>query len=183
MASGWVMFKVAMAGAAIIEGITTFIRFAKALRAAAVAQGFLNVVMTANPIGAIIVGVAALIGGLILLIDNFDLVKAGFKKMVGFLAKLSIDMMNTILHPFDALRSTLGGIIGFFKGGKGSVSAAAEVNQQIAVERTAPNATALAAQEVQFNGQLNIAGAPEGSTFESTTTGAPAIQTEMMGAQ
>ncbi len=48
-------------------------------------------------------------------------------------------------------------------------------------ERIAPNEATLAAQEIRFNGQLNIAGAPEGSTVESDTTGAPDIRLELAG--
>lgn len=48
-------------------------------------------------------------------------------------------------------------------------------------ERVAPNEAQLAAQEIRFNGQLNIAGAPEGSTVESETSGAPNIRMELAG--
>lgn len=183
LAAGWVAFKLAMGGAALIQGIASFISFVKVLKSAAAAQGILNLVMTANPIGAIAVGIGLLIGGLTAIVVHFGSVGNAFKAMVDLLARFSIGAMKTILFPFEMLKSTISGIIGFFTGGGGDVSAAAEVEQRIIAERAAPNETALAAQEVQFNGQLNIAGAPEGSTFESTTAGAPAIQTELIGAQ
>ena len=49
--------------------------------------------------------------------------------------------------------------------------------------RVAPNQSALEVQQVNFNGQLNIVGAPEGSSFEDNSPGAPAINTQMIGVQ
>ena len=45
----------------------------------------------------------------------------------------------------------------------------------------APNKEEAAAQRVAFKGQLNIAGAPAGSTVQGTTTGAPPIDMQMLG--
>lgn len=48
----------------------------------------------------------------------------------------------------------------------------------------APNAVEAAArQQVGFSGQLNIAGAPPGSTFTGSTMGAPPLNVNMLGAQ
>lgn len=142
MAAGWVAFKVAMGAAAMIQGIQTFIAFTSALRAAAAAQGILNAIMMANPLGLVITAIAALVAGVILLIDNFDAIASFF----GFGGD-----------------ETTGE-------GEGKVP-----------KRIAPNEATLAAQEIRFNGQLNIAGAPEGSTVESDTTGAPDIRLELAG--
>jgi hypothetical protein len=46
----------------------------------------------------------------------------------------------------------------------------------------APNAKEAEARRINFRGLLNIAGAPPGSTFTSTTQGGPSIQTFMLGA-
>lgn len=159
MAAGWVAFKVAMTGAAIIKGITGFITFVKVLRSAAAAQGLLNAVMNANPIGLAVTAIAALVGGVILLIDNLDVVK-------------------------DVLAS-VAGFFGF--GGDVDASISEENRRQDAVAdnqfagATAPNESSLAAQEVNFTGLMTIAGAPDGSTFEGETTGAPAIRVDMAG--
>ncbi|MCK5641501.1 MAG: hypothetical protein KAJ19_11915, partial [Gammaproteobacteria bacterium] len=49
-------------------------------------------------------------------------------------------------------------------------------------EITAPNKTDVEArQKINFNGQLNISGAPEGSTVSSKTTGAPPIRMDLLG--
>lgn len=45
----------------------------------------------------------------------------------------------------------------------------------------APNKEEAAAQRIAFKGQLNIANAPAGSTVQSTTTGAPPIDMQMLG--
>lgn len=55
-------------------------------------------------------------------------------------------------------------------------------DQTFRAETEAPNRREVEArQAVNFTGQLNIAGAPQGSTFESDTTGAPPIRTDMLG--
>lgn len=47
----------------------------------------------------------------------------------------------------------------------------------------APNAKEAAARNSSFFGQLNITGAPEGSTMTSNTTGAPPLKISLLGAQ
>lgn len=53
---------------------------ALALKLAAAAQWLLNIAMTANPIGLIVAGVAALAAGVYLIYKNWDTVVAAFKK-------------------------------------------------------------------------------------------------------
>jgi tape measure domain-containing protein len=54
---------------------------------------------------------------------------------------------------------------------------------QASVGIEAPNQReAEARSQIQFQGQINIAGAPDGSTASGTTTGAPPIRMQMMGA-
>lgn len=48
--------------------------------------------------------------------------------------------------------------------------------------RIAPNKEDVAAQKVQFEGKLQIAGAPPGTTIETKTRGAPPVKTEIAGA-
>ena len=160
-----------MAGAAIVQAVQSFIFFTNALRGAAVAQGLLNAVMLANPIGAIAVAIGLLIGGLFLLVDNFDVVSKAFLSVMDVIVFGTLGIIKALLNPFDTITRAISSITNFVTGGTGEAAAAS----------VAPNQSTLAAQEVQFNGQLNIAGAPEGSTFESETSGAPAIKIEMAG--
>lgn len=168
---GWVAYKAVFAGAALLQGIKMFLLFGKALRAAVVAQGLLNVLMTANPIGLIATAVGLLVGGLILLVTNWDAVSAAFISGIKFIGNAMMQLFSLVLSPANALSQAIKGVVGFLFGGEGEAQ----------VARAAPNEAALAAQQVNFNGQLNIAGAPEGSTFESETTGAPDIRFELAG--
>jgi len=171
MAAGWTAFKIAMAGAAIVKAVQSFIFFTTALKGAAAAQGLLNAVMLANPIGVIAVAIGLLIGGLFLLVDNFDVVSKAFMSVMSSIGSAVMGILNVMLNPFGAIMSAISSITNFVTGGTGEAAAAS----------VAPNESTLAVQEIQFNGQLNIAGAPEGSTFESETSGAPAIRIEMAG--
>ncbi len=90
----------------IFKGL--MIAIAIATKAWAVIQGVLNVVMTANPIGLIIIAVAALVAGIVLLVKNWDIVVSAFKTGVdaiwGFLSGLLdnpfIAVIGTIFLPF-----------------------------------------------------------------------------------
>lgn len=74
----------------------------------AIAQGILNIVLLANPIGLIVIGVAALIAIIVLLVQNWDSVVAvfqtGVSKIWGFLSGLLdnpfIAAAGTIFLPF-----------------------------------------------------------------------------------
>jgi len=171
MAAGWTAFKIAMAGAAIVKAVQSFIFLTSALKGAAAAQGLFNAVMLANPIGVIAVGIGLLIGALFLLVDNFDVVSNAFMSVMGFMGRGIMGILNAMLNPFTFIVNAISSISDFVSGGSGEAAAAS----------VAPNQSTLAAQEVNFNGQLNIAGAPENSTFESQTKGAPAIRVNLAG--
>lgn len=75
-----------------------------------------------------------------------------------------------------------GGIIGAVK--KGKELKAIEQERTTSPNISAPNQReAEARQQVQFNGQLNIAGAPAGSTVTGSTMGAPPVVMQMLGAR
>jgi TP901 family phage tail tape measure protein len=107
----WLIYKGAMVASMVITqasmlllrgqlvGLAIYSAGVKAVaiatKIAAVAQGAFNFVMSANPIGLAIIGIAALTAGVILLIENFDTVKnaaksawewisGGVKSAVGF---------------------------------------------------------------------------------------------------
>lgn len=52
------------------------------------AQILLNIALTANPIGLIIVGIAALIAGIVVLVQNWDLVTAAVKRVWNWFSEL-----------------------------------------------------------------------------------------------
>jgi len=76
------LLKGQIAGIAIYSGAIKGLSIAT--KAFAVAQGILNVVMTANPIGLAIIGIAALSASVILLIENFDAVADAAKAAWGW---------------------------------------------------------------------------------------------------
>ena len=141
---------------ALASKIKTFLAFAAALKTVGVAQGLLNIVMMANPIGLVAAAVGLLVAGLVLLIDNWDAVIEAFKSGFGI---------------FDAVANLFGD-------GDKEVTVTRAPNPRA---RRAPNAAKVAAQQVQFRGQLNIAGAPEGSTVSGETIGAPPVRLELAG--
>ena len=155
IAAAFVTYNAVFIAFALASKIKTFLAFATALRAVGVAQGLLNIVMMANPIGLVAVAVGLLVAGLVLLFDNWDAVVKSFKSGFGI---------------FDAVAN-------FFGDDDVEVKKTVDITA-----RQAPNAANVAAQQVQFNGQLNIAGAPEGSTVSSETSGAPPIRMELAGA-
>ena len=155
IAAAFVTYNAVFIAFALASKIKTFLAFATALRAVGVAQGLLNIVMMANPIGLVAVAVGLLVAGLVLLFDNWDAVVKSFKSGFGI---------------FDAVAN-------FFGDDDVEVKKTVDITT-----RQAPNAANVAAQQVQFNGQLNIAGAPEGSTISGETKGAPPVRMELAGA-
>ncbi len=105
LTSGMVLQKVALVSlnvigraSAVVMGIIT------------AAQWAWNVAMTANPIGLIIVGIAALIGGAVLLVKNWDKVKTFFaslwksiKTLTGNAVNWLLDNIELLLGPFGLL--------------------------------------------------------------------------------
>lgn len=153
--AGMVAYQAILVAFAVAAKVKAFLGFVAVLKATAAATSLLNVVMAANPIGLVAVAIAALVTGVILLRDNWDAVVAAFKSGFGIFGKIAS-----------------------FFGGDDAVEVERTVNVNT---RQAPNAAQLAAQRVQFQGQLNINGAPPGSTATSETTGAPAVRMDLAG--
>jgi len=155
IAAAFVTYNAVFIAFALASKIKTFLAFAAALRTVGIAQGLLNIVMMANPIGLVAAAVGLLVAGLVLLFDNWDAVVKAFKSGFGI---------------FDAVAN-------FFGDDEVEVKKTVDI-----ATRQAPNTANIAAQQVQFNGQLNIAGAPEGSTVSGETKGAPPVRIELAGA-
>jgi TP901 family phage tail tape measure protein len=198
---GWfVIFKTLMAGMGVAHAVMGFIQFAMVLKNTAGAMGLLNVMMTANPVGLIIAGIAALIVLFIYLEKRFgifskgwEMVKTAFVATVGFMktvfmqfASFYVNLWAGIIGTVIAGVSKLGGMIGIDTSGLDALAARvekfrSEVDTAANGGSPAPNSKEAEARQIQFTGQLNIAGAPAGSTMESKTTGAPALSTNLLG--
>jgi len=148
---------------AILTFMGSYLAITKALT---IAQAAYNAVMLLNPVGLIVAGIALLITGAVMLIKHWDPVKKWF-----------LDFFDKIKAGIDkiSIRGIAGKVGRFFGiGGDETPSVA---------PRVPPNQTEVEARrQINFQGQLNIAGAPPGSTVEGKTTGAPPLQMELLGA-
>ena len=168
----WVAYTAVMKTLAIAQIASQFLIYWNAIRLVSGSMGILNAVMAANPVGAIILGVAALIGLLILVVKNWDRIKAAMNLFISdFSAGMRIimtkvgDLLKRFINP---LSSGIRTFVEFFAGDKEEAKRGPE--------RAGPNREeAEARQGVNFKGRIDISGAPAGTTVESETTGAPDI--------
>lgn len=191
-------------------------QFIKMVRAATAAQGLFNVVMSANPVGLIIIGIAALIAIIILLVKNWDTVKevVGFtidfwgkqldklwdKMKVGFtvvfnvikkiffnFADVYFSILGAIVKAVVKTASKVGSALGFDTTGLDKVintidKLQTEVKLRAEAPVIPPNREEARAQVSQFNGRLDIAGAPEGSQVTTQQSGAFGLDVALLGA-
>lgn len=173
LAAFWVTYKGVIIAAEIAQKALTlasgayalfvkaqiFLTLASSVGFASAAMTTLNVAMYANPVGLIIAGVLALGAAVYVIIKYWDEIIAGLSKAVDIAAKF----------------------LGF--GDSGTVEVVAKKGGQAPnAHRVAPNTAEVEARKSEFQGTLQIAGAPEGSTLKTKTTGAPQVRVNMMGA-
>lgn len=234
----------------IIKGVgATLLAVKTVIMAVQAAQWLWNIAMMANPIGLIIVGIAALVGIIIFLKQNWQSVTAYMKMTVIALRNHFMDQFDDLKEMFLSFINTIiGGVNKVFalvgskkkfdllempdnkakiardmdlirarndllvarvkedKGFREDFMKARQSEKGLATAKSFreasfaapkmssplenimagprsvdPSMMRLSQQNIGFEGQLNIAGAPKGSTFESKTVGAPPIRTEMLG--
>jgi hypothetical protein len=89
--------------------IGLYLEAAKGTKAWAVMQGILNAVMDANPIGIVVVAIAALVAGVIIAYKKVGWFRAGVQAAFKAIAAAGKWMWNNVLQPvFHAYVSTLG---------------------------------------------------------------------------
>jgi len=125
-----IAIKVAHAASVVAGTVATWASVV-ASKAAAAAQWLWNAAMSANPIGLIIVGVAALIAGIVLLVKHWDVVSAAVKDAFSWFQNLlgkAPDWLLALIFPiglvikhFDKVKAVA---IGAFNAIKGAVSSA-----------------------------------------------------------
>jgi hypothetical protein len=86
MVGHWEAIGPIIGGIAVAFGAVTV-----AMRVAAIAQAALNVVMDANPIGLLIIGIGALIGLIYVLATHWDKVKAAVSRAWGWFIKFGTE--------------------------------------------------------------------------------------------
>ena len=91
LAIAWGVYKVAMIAAVVISNIMGMVRAVQALMSAQqgmnVVQAIFNVLLTANPVGVIIVALAALIAIIILCVKHWDDIAAAMARCWGWVKK------------------------------------------------------------------------------------------------
>lgn len=171
--ASWKFAVMAVKGAQIGMMAIGWIKYLWMMRefitAVTVKQWLWNIALNANPLGLITLAIAALIGAIVVLIKYGDELVAVFAKFTKILD-----------HPV---------VKGLLMGsGMGQVILA--TNEGVKRGRAAghnfeaPNqARESNRQSIDFQGNLNITGAPNGSTVSSKTRGAPPINMNLVGAQ
>jgi len=117
--------------ASVVAGTVATWASAAASKAAAAAQWLWNAAMTANPIGLIIVGVAALIAGIVLMVKHWDAVSAAVKGAFAWFQNLlgkAPDWLLALIFPiglvikhFDTVKAVA---VGAFNAIKGAITSA-----------------------------------------------------------
>lgn len=103
--TGWNALK--SAGKFVIAALTGLGSFVVSLVSATAAQWGLNIAMDANPIGLIVIGIAAAVGAIVLLIKYWDDIKKAIWKFTKFMWKISpfkfiLDLTEKIFPGFKA---------------------------------------------------------------------------------
>lgn len=155
--AGFGTLKVVTAAVGFIQMASGAIRFLMAIRPLIGTMGILNAVMAANPVGLIVVGIGAAIAAVVYLEKRF---------------KLFSTALEYWKDKFLSIVSGVKGVLGWFGSGIGLQMD----------DREPPNRQEAQARARMFLGQLNIAGAPPGSSVETKSAGAPSIQMHLLGA-
>lgn len=211
LVGGWIAYGVALKAVAIAQAIAGFIKFIGVLRGMVGSMGLLNVVMAANPLGIVILAITALIAAGVLLVKNWDVVKAAVIKAYTAIADSPFSFLiapiqaviaagNLLIKNWDVIKAAFKKTFDFVMKGIRAISKFTGLDlfsrskdsvigfdvpgdETEDANRQAPNAADVESrQNIAFKGQLNIAGAPPGSTVESETTGAPPIDVDLLGA-
>ena len=138
-----------------------------------------NVALTANPIGAIIVGVVALIAALVLLIANWDKVKKfivdGAMKIVSIFGKI----WELITRITSGIGKIAGKAFNFIFGGSPEQPSPTAV---FAEGQAPPLAEASSqAQQARFEGIFKFENKPDNVSFSAKSTNAPGIDISTLG--
>ena len=199
---GFLAYGAALKGLAIGQAVVGFITFLSTLKSMTVVWGALNAVMAANPLGIIITGITAVVALMVVLEKKFGAltklwegVKGVGRAIGGFFNPRQNKQFQERVEKFKASKVGTGERIkdklslpkiGMGEGAGGKLAfpkiGMGEGIREIKEDRRAPNKEEVEAkQKIAFNGRLDIAGAPEGSTVSSSGAGAPPLDLNLMG--
>jgi len=159
---------------------------------------FTTFLINASPLGILTFILKLAIAGFVMLAVKVGGVGNAFKIAgsiitIAFLAPISLALsaISSMINVLSFLPGSVGNtfnamskeIDGFNESVKAKINESGNfIQDKLSNKPSAPNKSAVAAQQINFNGQLNVAGAPDGSTVSATTTGAPDIDVNLLGA-
>jgi TP901 family phage tail tape measure protein len=119
----WVAYRAALIAVTVVQAAAFFVKLAGAIKAASAAQGLLNAIMIANPIGLVTIAIVGLVGALVILITKYDDVVSGWeevftsmeitaKKFWIAIKNAAAVFVNGILEVISALPKAFGNILG-----------------------------------------------------------------------
>ena len=175
LVAGMIAYNLALKVQIALNFVKHMMAVGQAIRAAGGAQILLTAAMAANPIGAIILAVGALVVLFIIVKKNWDKIKIA---LIGGL-KFILQMVSKLI-----------GFLGFDTSGiDAAVTKLTKAQEKIRDKglaggiggANAPNKESAKAANIRFQGALEISGAPKGSKIKSKTEGAPPVRTELLG--
>jgi len=188
LVGGLLAYSLALKGLVIAQAIIGFIKFLFVLKSMVGVWGILNAVMIANPIGAVIFAITALVALMVVLekkfgvmtfiwekiqsLNPFSRIVEGIKFLFPMLTELEkkFGVLAKLWERIKAAGKTVASFLGFGD------------EEEIEEKRQAPNKEEIEArQQIAFKGRLDIAGAPEGSKLKTETVGAPPIDAALLG--
>jgi TP901 family phage tail tape measure protein len=119
----WVAYRAALIAVTVVQAAAFFVKLAGAIKAASAAQGILNAIMIANPIGLVTIAIVGLVGALVILITKYDDVISGWeevfinmeitaKKFWMAIKNAAAVFVNGILEVISAIPKAIGNILG-----------------------------------------------------------------------
>jgi TP901 family phage tail tape measure protein len=199
LTAGFAAYKLALIGlttAQALQAVGFMWGLRNAIHAAWVATLAFNASLFANPITWIAIGIGAAVAALTLLIMNWDEFKKswmeGIKAIGEFLYTWIVEPLKKAMewvHYFNPLRQLTGKEDAASRGYRGKQIADEQAAAEDKLQKFLGSAPAgyadefvdpevgmsIDRREINFRGNINIAGAPSGTTAESTTEGAPPI--------
>jgi len=106
----WAAYKAVLIGITIVQAAKFFVDLAIAIKAASQAQGVLNLIMAANPIGLVTIAIVGLVGALTILISKNEDVSASWESMFADIASFAAKMVSKVTGLIASLIETMRGI-------------------------------------------------------------------------
>lgn len=157
LVAGWIAYSTALKGIAIFNAISGFVQMFAVLRGGIGTMAAFNAILMANPLGLVVVSATAIVALLVVMEKKFGILTKLFNKFAVLrgVRNLGVKAFEAVLGKPDVPDIT---------------------------KPTPPNQAQLEAnQNINFQGRLQIAGAPAGSSVDSKTTGAPPVDLELLG--